>query len=265
MQFCLHIHCHHEILNIYLVNSDSMTDNCMFHVRPCCSLLSITAWLKIKIFTDYSDVKQDPKRLEHFESLQHILTEFFEVEDILPNPVEMMGIYGRLCVNGFNILDGEMSCIAAGIYLGPSIIDHSCRPNAVATFNGLTLQLRALEDMPKFDWTKVRISYVDLLSCRSDRREELKNAYYFWCDCVRCVIDKEMEAYFDEEAFSSSLACPHFGCGTAIILQRKNKTNIDPCKTCGYILSEDEMKNYRETEELTLEKMQSMGSTACIL
>lgn len=61
-----------------------------------------------------------------------------------------------MIVNAFNILDQELNSIATGIYLGVSITDHSCKPNAVATFDGTTLFIRTIEDLPSIDWSKVR-------------------------------------------------------------------------------------------------------------
>lgn len=60
-----------------------------------------------------------------------------------------------MIVNAFNILDQEMNSIATGIYLGVSVTDHSCKPNAVATFDGTTLFIRTIEDLPSVDWSKV--------------------------------------------------------------------------------------------------------------
>lgn len=62
-----------------------------------------------------------------------------------------------MCVNGFNILDPEMLSIGTGIYLACSVIDHSCDPNAVAVFEGITIHIRALKDIPVLDWTKVYV------------------------------------------------------------------------------------------------------------
>lgn len=60
-----------------------------------------------------------------------------------------------MCVNSFNICNQEMQSIGVGIYLGASIIDHSCQPNALATFEGTTLIIRTLETLPELDWSKV--------------------------------------------------------------------------------------------------------------
>ena len=46
-------------------------------------------------------------------------------------------IYGRLVINGFEITDDvTKDTIGWGIYLLPSIIDHSCQPNAMVSFQG---------------------------------------------------------------------------------------------------------------------------------
>lgn len=56
--------------------------------------------------TDYSDLKADTKRMDHFTTLCVVLYEF--LKDIsLPNTVELMGLYGRVSGNWhlFCILD----------------------------------------------------------------------------------------------------------------------------------------------------------------
>lgn len=109
-------------------------------------------------------------------------------DDLLPNTEELLAIYGRvmrifgpasyiynsehiflsrnsqMIVNAFNILDQELNSIATGIYLGVSITDHSCKPNAVATFDGTTLFIRTIEDLPSIDWSKVR--HIDQIFSR---------------------------------------------------------------------------------------------------
>jgi hypothetical protein len=82
-------------------------------------------------------------------------------------------------VNCFNIVDGEFLVIGSGVYLAASIFDHSCDPNAVATFVGHKLTLRATKDIPDFDFDKVFISYIDQLQSTVDRRLELSSGYYF--------------------------------------------------------------------------------------
>lgn len=61
-----------------------------------------------------------------------------------------------MLVNAFNILDQEMNSIGTGIYLGVSITDHCCNPNAVATFEGTVISIRMIEEIPALDWSKVK-------------------------------------------------------------------------------------------------------------
>lgn len=39
----------------------------------------------------------------------------------------------------------------------------------------------------------MRISYVDSLSCKEERKEELRSTYYFECDCDRCTEEESVE------------------------------------------------------------------------
>lgn len=105
--------------------------------------------------SDYTDLKNDPKRIDHFVSLCQVLEDFLGSTQ-LPNSAEILRLYGRMCVNSYNILDSDMNSIGVGIYLGPSVIDHSCKPNAVAVFEGTTILIRALVDIPRLDWSQVR-------------------------------------------------------------------------------------------------------------
>lgn len=49
----------------------------------------------ISIITDYPDLKNDPKRMEHLESLTVVLKEILG-DALMPNPSELLGIYGRV-------------------------------------------------------------------------------------------------------------------------------------------------------------------------
>lgn len=144
------------------------------------------------LMSHYSDLKADMKRMDHFTSLTVVLYEF--LKDIsLPNTVELMGLYGRMVINSFMILDNDMNSIGTGIYLASSILDHSCNPNAVATFDGKTIYIRANQDLPCLDWNQIRISYIDLMKTPYDRQTELLQNYYFLCQCDRCMDETQVK------------------------------------------------------------------------
>lgn len=56
-----------------------------------------------------------------------------------------------MCINAFNILDDNLNTIGTGIYLAASVINHSCVPNATATFDGSTLRIGAITDIEYSD------------------------------------------------------------------------------------------------------------------
>lgn len=64
----------------------------------------------------------------------------------------------KICVNAFNILDEDMANAGMGIYLGASVVDHSFKPNAVATFEGTKISITLIDDIPdikQVDWSRV--------------------------------------------------------------------------------------------------------------
>ncbi|XP_012275467.1 histone-lysine N-methyltransferase SMYD3 isoform X2 [Orussus abietinus] len=198
------------------------------------------------LMSHYTDLKQDTKRMEHFVSLCGVLSEFFG-ETSLPNIAELMGIYGRMCINSFNILDPEMNSIGVGIYLAPSILDHSCAPNAVAVFEGTTIFIRALEDIPQLDWSQVKISYIDVANSTKDRRAELQSSYYFWCNCPKCM---------GPEPLIYAAVCPNPLC--------INPCSIDSsvCSKCGEQISDDFRTKFQEVTDFTAHHVLTLKTMA---
>lgn len=147
------------------------------------------------------DIKYDEKRMEHLQSLHAVLKEYLAPEHF-PNSTEFLGIYGRLCINSFNILDDDLNSVGTGIYLAASILDHSCKPNAVALFEGPQLSIRLIEDIPELNWQKIRISYIDETDLPETRKAQLKRQYYFDCDCERCVDETQRPKMV-------AMACPN--------------------------------------------------------
>ncbi|KAF5279535.1 hypothetical protein FQR65_LT03357 [Abscondita terminalis] len=186
-----------------------------------------TKYRKFKdLMSHYPNIKEDPVRMEHFTSLYGVLGEFLGNE-FIPNPVELLGIYGRMCVNSFNICDEELKGLGTGIYLAASIIDHSCQPNAVATFQGTLLNIRATEQMPHLNGT----NYTDTLQKSEVRRKDLMSTYYFLCKCPRCLDPEETK-------IMSAGVCPNTKCNAALQLSAEemgiviNVIDLDVCKVC---------------------------------
>ncbi|CAN8020156.1 unnamed protein product [Ixodes persulcatus] len=104
-----------------------------------------------------------------------------------------------MVVNTYTITNYEECPVGTGLYIGPSILDHSCTPNAHAVFDGSTLRLRATADIECNSVDGIRVSYIDLKELRRTRIEELRERYYFSCNCPRCSADEAQE-YLTEES-----------------------------------------------------------------
>jgi len=186
--------------------------------------------------------------MEHFLTICEVLKEYLS-DTILPNPVELLGIYGRMCINSFNIVNGEMQAVGTGIYLAPSILDHSCSPNAVVTFEGIELRLQMIQDLPVLNWDSIKISYIDLLNSNADRLNELKERYYFDCDCPRCNSD-------DIDKYQYALKCP--SCSSPVPVKKKEKSSVCACK---YKLDEVQHSKFWDAVDFSEQQLRLMHDT----
>ncbi|KAK3850333.1 hypothetical protein Pcinc_042958 [Petrolisthes cinctipes] len=179
------------------------------------------------LMNHYSDIKKDRARQEQLEALTVVLSDYLG-PDTLPNTADLQGIFGRICVNSFSITDMDHNALGTGVYLAGSVFDHSCRPNAFVTFNGPTLTCRALQSFTDFDISKVRISYLDVMTSTEERVKELKRRYYFTCDCPGCH-DPEMDR------LASSVVCGIKGCDGPVYIDENLPPSepLPPCTKCG--------------------------------
>jgi len=155
----------------------------------------------------------------------------------------LMKIFGKITINQHGIFSPSLELIGNGLYIGASVLDHSCDPNAVyVTENGKTISVRAIEKIESF--SDVRISYIigQSQETKEVRMKELKDNYHFDCHCRLCE-DEE------RDSLKSSVMCPKHERA-----DRKNGTN-DPyphcvpiktgkCIKCGTQVSDDIISKY---------------------
>lgn len=159
-----------------------------------------------------------------------------------------------MCINSFNILDDEMNSIGTGMYLGASIMDHSCRPNAVAIFDGCNLNVRLLEDYhgAEIDFSKIFISYIDLLNPTDVRRDMLRKRYYFECGCERCRDEQELK-------LMNGAACANAQCDEPISMTARQ----DRCPGCSTAIKQTERDKFREISAFTMTQLEQMKDVTC--
>ncbi|KIH64985.1 MYND finger [Ancylostoma duodenale] len=144
--------------------------------------------LEIWAHTDL--IQKDHYAMRKFEDIYEQLVGFYETKFLLPKEI-VFELHCRDYINRHAISDrGYMKFqeIGKGLYLDLCAYDHSCRPNTIYTCNGFIATLRALNsNVVMEDKTRTFYSYIDLLSSLQQRKKQLKDTWYFDCQCERCT------------------------------------------------------------------------------
>jgi len=134
------------------------------------------------------DIRKNRKFMEniqeHYDDLQQVMS-----PETLPDFCDFVTLYGRVVINNFELITttSDQESLGLALYLTPSLVDHSCEPNAWVEIRGRKLLLRTIEDRERLDLSKVLISYVDTDEQRTQvRRDYLQRHYFFTCQCERC-------------------------------------------------------------------------------
>jgi hypothetical protein len=91
-----------------------------------------------------------------------------------------------LTINSFEMTDVDDFAVGWGLYLAPSILNHSCVPNAEANFEGKEIVIRLTVNIENSELSDIFISYISLAAPTEVRRAKLLKYYHFECLCLRC-------------------------------------------------------------------------------
>ncbi|KAL4956153.1 hypothetical protein BDW69DRAFT_192654 [Aspergillus filifer] len=103
---------------------------------------------------------------------------------------EVLSAFGaKLDVNSFNLTNALYDRI--GLYLHPyaALLNHSCDYNAVAGFDGDELYVKTIRPIAKDE--QITISYIDTTYPKRIRQKELRERYFFTCQCSKCSSTNE--------------------------------------------------------------------------
>ena len=149
---------------------------------------------KPRTFSDFLSHEEEIRKSS--KMMNHITEHYTELEPILmddmPDFQEFVRLYGMVVINDFELQqfegDYEDESLGLGVYLTPSLLNHSCVPNAFPEFRGNKMVLRSLVDQPKLDMDQVHIGYTDTEEQDPEKRRDfLRRHYFFMCQCPRCV------------------------------------------------------------------------------
>jgi hypothetical protein len=93
----------------------------------------------------------------------------------------------QMGTNAFRVTLGDGTPIGLCFEPTASFANHSCMPNTAVMFDGWYMTLRALD--PIKEGEQILISYIDVTQTRDERRQELKDRYFFTCHCDKCERD----------------------------------------------------------------------------
>ncbi|XP_037541788.1 N-lysine methyltransferase SMYD2-B [Nematolebias whitei] len=127
---------------------------------------------------------EDNEKIERTEADIAGLYRFYSKHLEMPDHKDLLRLFSQVACNGFTVEDDELSQMGASIYPDVALINHSCLPSVIVTYNGTSAEVRAVQDMKPGD--EVLISYIDLLYPTDDRNTRLRESYYFTCDCHEC-------------------------------------------------------------------------------
>lgn len=127
---------------------------------------------------------EDNEKRERTEADIAGLYRFYSKHVEFPDHKDLLTLFSQIACNGFTIEDDELSHMGTAVYPDVALINHSCLPSVIVTFNGTSADIRAVQDMKPGD--EVLISYIDLLYPTDDRNNRLREFYYFTCDCSEC-------------------------------------------------------------------------------
>ncbi|KAI8365904.1 uncharacterized protein BYT42DRAFT_600671 [Radiomyces spectabilis] len=148
---------------------------------------------------------------------------------------ELVRFLCRFKCNNFGIHDDQLSIVGEGTYPIGSLLNHSCRPNAVVMFDGALMIIRAIEDIPAGQ--EVTIAYVDAAHSRIYRQKALQEKYMFQCSCLRCddtTIYGQIDTLLGEEESdwdrAQSLCDPSSGLGPRLLQDIEDWDLLQMCQ-----------------------------------
>ncbi|XP_030625490.1 histone-lysine N-methyltransferase SMYD1a isoform X2 [Chanos chanos] len=95
-------------------------------------------------------------------------------------------IFGVINCNGFTLSDQRgLQAVGVGLFPNLCLVNHDCWPNCTVILNHGKIELRALGKISEGE--ELTVSYVDFLNVSKDRRELLKQHYFFECLCKHCT------------------------------------------------------------------------------
>jgi len=194
------------------------------------------------------EISNSIEKKEAFSSFLQVIQAC--VGDLFPAE-HLFETYCKILINSTEITDCMGNTVGTGLYLGLSVVDHSCTPNVNVVFRGTEVELRALDTIPTPVLANTRLSYNNNILPTKLRQARLAEDYFFHCSCSLCG-DKEQDLLCDSVCVCVGCKGPVAelegkcgGCG------RPNELDISKEKGLFFTIAEDEdvLRTYKLLRE----------------
>ncbi|KAJ3330429.1 hypothetical protein HDU76_005717 [Blyttiomyces sp. JEL0837] len=165
--------------------------------------------------------------LETYAQILSLLRSVSSDADNWPTSSDLIDIFCKFTCNSFSICNGELVNVGVAVYPIASMLNHSCCPNCAIIFYGADAHLRPMRDIAAGE--ELTISYIEIAEPRHKRRKELKERYFFDCECSACKQEPEPIA-----------RCLQKGCDGKVVYESETTWR---CTQCG-LLNEELVKQF---------------------
>ncbi|CAD6189747.1 unnamed protein product [Caenorhabditis auriculariae] len=190
------------------------------------------------------EIRADADKMEHFEKVNTKMGIFRKDEMI--EKEEFFDIFCKATINSHSIHTNSGNEEFQKY-------NHSCRPTCSMVFDGYRVCLRPL--VPGVDASNIEqafISYIDVGRSKYIRRRDLRDRWYFECQCSRCTDP--------EDDLLTSIKCVNPNCDEPIVSSNALEDQIShfwitsetdeamniACPKCGTLNEEDRVKSAQE-------------------
>lgn len=139
--------------------------------------------------------------------------------------------------------------IGAGIFAILSLFNHSCDPHVTRNFRGSRCQIRALQNIKKGEEIYDNYGVLYAVNELKERRQKLKEQYFFECNCLPCRNDWPLYEKIDNQLEMLKLLC--YEC--------KNK-NSDRYECTDCLSQYDNMKLHQHNAQTALRNFLNINS-----
>ncbi|KAI9918730.1 hypothetical protein PsorP6_012028 [Peronosclerospora sorghi] len=177
-----------------------------------------------------------------------LIRDFYELQNDLET--EILQLFGRVNCNAFSIAnDLTNKTVGIGLYPDSALFNHDCEPNCAVSFKGREMLIHAIKDVNVGQ--ELTVSYIELLQSTTRRQKELRESYFFDCECTRCK--GGANEMFAEDWYLDGLRCAankDTTCceGVVVVEGGDDCFEIARCKMCG--ASRDSKEIHRQEKRL---------------